>query len=171
MKQQTVTRGRRFAAYFLDGVIVLVLAEFLISTLLPKNVTESAIIDNPFVSFLLSIMAIILKFGYYIYFWNKSRLGRTLGQIVFQLKVKHTVTLQQCIKRLLLMNISAIYLCIAMHYMYLSSIHGDMQNYFVIVAVLSTLIMQLIYAHYINKVDKVTGIEIVSKQKITYKIL
>ena len=129
--------------------------------MLPVLSNKSAALS---IALALNLGGIALSFGYYIFFWNKSKLEGTLGQLAFRLKIIKPVTVKQCIKRLAFMHISTAYCWLAISYMSIRQIAGDMQYNFLAIIMLSAIAMQLIYAFYIDRVDEITGIKVVEKK-------
>jgi len=163
MNKKTLTKSRRFAAYSFDSLIIWTISQIIIVILLPSEILKSNAL-TPLIALALNLGGIALSFGYYIFFWNKSQLEGTLGQLAFRLKIIKPVTVRQCIKRLAFMHISTAYFWLAINYMYIRKIAGDMQYNFLAITMLSTIAMQLIYAFYINRVDEITGIKVVEKK-------
>ena len=162
MNKIIATKSRRFSAYCLDSIIIWILSYMIISNLLPTKTIEAARL-NSFLTLFIDLISIILNFVYYIFFWNQSGFKSTLGQLICNLKIEKKATFQQCIKRLILMNVSMGYFWLAVSYMYLRKLTGATQDRFMLVAILSTMTIQLVYTLYINNVDHSTGIEVVDR--------
>lgn len=163
MKKKILTKSKRFAAYFFDNLIIWTISQIIIVILLPSEILKSNAL-TPLIALAFNLGGILFNFGYYIYFWNKSQLAGTLGQLAFGLKIKKPVTVRQCIKRLVFMHISTVYCCLAINYMSIRKIAEDMQYNFLAITMLSAIVMQLIYAFYIERVDEITGIKVIEKQ-------
>jgi hypothetical protein len=163
MNKKTLTKSRRFAAYSLDSLIIWTISQIIIVILLPSEILKSNAL-TPLIALALNLGGIALSFGYYIFFWSKSQIEGTLGQLTFRLKIIKPVTVKQCIKRLAFMHISAAYCWLAISYMSIRQIAGDMQYNFLAITMLSAIAMQLIYVFYIDRVDEITGIKVVEKK-------
>lgn len=163
MNKKTLTKSRRFAAYSLDSIIIWTISQIIIVILLPSEILKSNAL-TPLIALALNLGGIALSFGYYIFFWSKSQLEGTLGQLAFRLKIIKPVTVRQCIKRLALMHIPAAYCWLAISYMSIRQIAEAMQYNFLAITMLSAIAMQLIYAFYIDRVDEITGIKVVEKK-------
>lgn len=154
--------ARRFIAYILDCITLSILSQFMIYFVFWLGVTEFKN-SNYFLVFFLDLSSIALNFIYYILFWNKLKLGSTIGQLICRLKIKKSATIRQCIKRLVFMKIAAIYSCLALNYIFIRKIEGDLASTLMGITLLSASVMQSIYAIFINKVDKITDIEVINK--------
>lgn len=154
--------ARRFIAYILDCITLSILSQFMIYFVFWLGVTEFKN-SNYFLVFFLDLSSIALNFIYYILFWNKLKLGSTLGQLICKLKIRKSATIQQCIKRLFFMKIAAIYFWLALNYLFIKKIEGNLASILIGVTLLFAIAMQSIYAIFIHKIEKITGIEVINR--------
>ena len=83
--------------------------------------------------------------------------------MAWNLKVSTRPDSKQLIKRIMFMHVASLYLTAAVIYMQISNMEQGIADKFLLIALLSAIVMQLIYAYFINGVDKVTGIKVVDR--------
>lgn len=159
------TKAKRVAAYMLDNVISFLLFQMIISILFICLGTTSAsiLIESEKLFIPINLLFIVFVFLYYRYFWIKSKYHATPGQIVWNLKLSTGPNIHQCIKRIMYMHMASLYLIAAVIYMQMSNMQKGIADKFSLIALLSAIAIQLIYAYFINGVDKVTGIKVVDR--------
>jgi uncharacterized RDD family membrane protein YckC len=163
IEQIKTLKVRRFIAYFLDGIILSGLSSVYISIGLKLGILKFYAMPNVIVPLIVQFIGIMVSIAYYTLCWHSAKRGSTLGQFLCKLKIKKPATIKQCVKRVLLMNIAAVYFWFSASYVFIRKLEGDTQVYCVAIVVLSTILMQLIYAFNIDRVEKITAIEVVAK--------
>ena len=158
-------KSKRVAAYMLDNVISFLLFQLIISILRVclRTTSGSVFTDNMALSISINLLSIVFIFLYYRYFWIKSKYQATPGQMAWNLKVSTRPDSKQLIKRIMFMHVASLYLTAAVIYMQISNMEQGIADKFLLIALLSAIVMQLIYAYFINGVDKVTGIKVVDR--------
>ena len=148
---------RRTLAYFLDSIVVSALFQFF---LLSCSVVISI---NQIGFFRLYFISIILSFGYYTLLWTSS-IRRTVGQFLCQIQIKDEVNTYRCIKRLMYLHLASFFYWCALSYMSFRQLVGDAANIYLIFMSIIVIILHLLYALNINKIDRVSGIEVIFKR-------
>ena len=165
IEQLKLIKVRRFIAYFLDYIILSIFSSIYIFIGVKIGTLKYHIIPSAIIPLLNLFIGIMVSIAYYLLFWSKLKLHSTPGQLICKLKIKVAPTIKQCIKRVLFMNAATMYFWVAATYVISSGrIQEDMQPYCMLIILLSTLAIQIIYAYFINGVDKVTGIKVVDRQ-------
>ena len=161
-----LTKIKRIAAYMLDNVISFILFQIIIIVIhsLLCIVKTSVLIDNQIFVIMTNIISIVFVFLYYSYFWVQSRYYATPAQRLCQIKIKVKPNAKQCIQRIIFMHAGGLYMTITVIYMYISKIEDYIGNKFLLITISSAIVMQIIYGFYIDRVDKITGIEIVDNK-------
>ena len=159
-------RIKRISAYMLDNIISFILFQIIITVfhILLRIIKASISIDNQIFVIIINIVSIVFVFLYYRYFWIQSGYYATPAQMLCQIKIKVKPNLRQCIQRIIFMHVGGLYITIAAIYMYISKMEQYVGNKFLLITISSAIVMQLIYGFYIDRVDKITGIEIVDRE-------
>lgn len=158
-------KTRRVAAYMLDNIIITLMFQLIITILriCLRTTSESIFTDNETLSISINILSIVFVFLYYRYFWIQSKHQATPGQMLWNLKVSIRPNTKQLIKRIMFMHVASLYLTSAVIYAQITDMKQGAADKFLLLALLSAAAMQLLYAYYINKADKITGIKVVGR--------
>ena len=153
---------RRFIAYFLDSAIIGILFQvILLSGILSIN--DSNVSDSKIEFSIVYFIGILLSFGYYILFWTSSAKS-TAGQFICKLQIKQQVTAKTCIKRLIYLHLTSLFYLVALSYMNLRGLTGEAANAYILLTAILVITLQIIYAFNVNRIDRVSGIEVIEKQ-------
>ncbi len=153
---------RRFIAYFLDSAIIGILFQvILLSGILSIN--DSNVSDSKIEFSIVYFIGILLSFGYYILFWTSSAKS-TVGQFICKLQIKQQVTAKTCIKRLIYLHLTSLFYLVALSYMNLRELTGEAANSYILLTAILVITLQIIYAFNVNKIDRVSGIEVIEKK-------
>lgn len=153
---------RRFIAYFLDSAIIGILFQvILLSGILSIN--DSNVSDSKIEFSIVYFIGILLSFGYYILFWTSSAKS-TAGQFICKLQIKQQVTAKTCIKRLIYLHLTSLFYWVALSYMNLRGLTGEAANAYILLTAILVITLQIIYAFNVNRIDRVSGIEVIEKQ-------
>ena len=153
---------RRFIAYFLDSAIIGILFQvILLSGILSIN--DSNVSDSKIEFSIVYFIGILLSFGYYILFWTSSAKS-TVGQFICKLQIKQQVTAKTCIKRLIYLHLTSLFYWVALSYMNLRGLTGEAANAYILLTAILVITLQIIYAFNVNKIDRVSGIEVIEKK-------
>ena len=153
---------RRFIAYFLDSAIIGILFQvILLSGILSIN--DSNVSDSKIEFSIVYFIGILLSFGYYILFWTSSAKS-TVGQFICKLQIKQQVTAKTCIKRLIYLHLTSLFYWVALSYMNLRGLTGEAANAYILLTAILVITLQIIYAFNVNRIDRVSGIEVIEKQ-------
>ena len=153
---------RPFIAYFLDSAIIGILFQvILLSGILSIN--DSNVSDSKIEFSIVYFIGILLSFGYYILFWTSSAKS-TVGQFICKLQIKQQVTAKTCIKRLIYLHLTSLFYWVALSYMNLRGLTGEAANAYILLTAILVITLQIIYAFNVNKIDRVSGIEVIEKK-------
>ena len=153
---------RRFIAYFLDSAIIGILFQvILLSGILSIN--DSNVSDSKIEFSIVYFIGILLSFGYYILFWTSSAKS-TAGQFICKLQIKQQVTAKTCIKRLIYLHLTSLFYWVALSYMNLRGLTGEAANAYILLTAILVITLQIIYAFNVNRIDRVSEIEVIEKQ-------
>ncbi len=153
---------RRFIAYFLDSAIIGILFQvILLSGILSINDSNGS--DSKIGFSIVYFIGILLSFGYYILFWTSSAKS-TAGQFICKLQIKQQVTAKTCIKRLIYLHLTSLFYLVALSYMNLRELTGEAANSYILLTAILVITLQIIYAFNVNKIDRVSGIEVIEKK-------
>ncbi len=153
---------RRFIAYFLDSAIIGILFQvILLSGILSIN--DSNVSDSKIEFSIVYFIGILLSFGYYILFWTSSAKS-TVGQFICKLQIKQQVTAKTCIKRLIYLHLTSLFYWVALSYMNLRGLTGEAANAYILLTAILVITLQIIYAFNVNRIDRVSEIEVIEKQ-------
>ena len=153
---------RRFIAYFLDSAIIGILFQvILLSGILSINDSNGS--DSKIGFSIVYFIGILLSFGYYILFWTSSAKS-TAGQFICKLQIKQQVTAKTCIKRLIYLHLTSLFYLVALSYMNLRGLTGEAANAYILLTAILVITLQIIYAFNVNRIDRVSGIEVIEKQ-------
>ena len=153
---------RRFIAYFLDSAIIGILFQvILLSGILSIN--DSNVSDSKIEFSIVYFIGILLSFGYYILFWTSSAKS-TAGQFICKLQIKQQVTAKTCIKRLIYLHLTSLFYLVALSYMNLRGLTGEAANAYILLTAILVITLQIIYAFNVNRIDRVSEIEVIEKQ-------
>ena len=153
---------RRFIAYFLDSAIIGILFQvILLSGILSINDSNGS--DSKIGFSIVYFIGILLSFGYYILFWTSSAKS-TAGQFICKLQIKQQVTAKTCIKRLIYLHLTSLFYWVALSYMNLRGLTGEAANAYILLTAILVITLQIIYAFNVNRIDRVSGIEVIEKQ-------
>ena len=149
--------ARRAVAYLIDSAVITVLFQaIIISGILPIK-PESKIGFS-----ILYFIGILLSCGYYVLFWTSSS-KNTVGQFLCKLQIKHKVTPKGCVKRLVYLHLASFFYLGAVSYMNLRGLTGEIANSYMLITAITVITLHVIYAFNIDRVDKITAIEVVMK--------
>jgi hypothetical protein len=147
---------RRFIAYFIDSMIIGVLFQgVLLFNILPTNDSKTGFSILYFIS-------ILISFGYYILFWTNTA-KNTAGQFLCRLQIKHRVTAKACIKRLIYLHLGPLFYWGALSYMNIRGLAEEVANSYLVLTAIIVITLHLIYGFNVDRIDKVSGIEVVEK--------
>ena len=163
IEQLKTLKVRRFIAYFLDNIILSGLASIYISIGVKIGMLKFYLLPDVIVPLIVQFLGVAVSIFYFAFCWCSTKRASTLGQFLCKLKIKKSATIKQCIKRVLFMNIKAIYFWVTMSYIFIRKLEGEIQVHSIAVSVISTIVIQMIYAFNIDRVDKITAIEVVMK--------
>ena len=153
---------RRFIAYFLDSAIIGILFQvILLSGILSINDSNGS--DSKIGFSIVYFIGILLSFGYYILFWTSSAKS-TAGQFICKLQIKQQVTAKTCIKRLIYLHLTSLFYLVALSYMNLRGLTGEAANAYILLTAILVITLQIIYAFNVNRIDRVSEIEVIEKQ-------
>ena len=153
---------RRFIAYFLDSAIIGILFQvILLSGILSINDSNGS--DSKIGFSIVYFIGILLSFGYYILFWTSSAKS-TAGQFICKLQIKQQATAKTCIKRLIYLHLTSLFYLVALSYMNLRGLTGEAANSYILLTAILVITLQIIYAFNVNKIDRVSGIEVIEKK-------
>ena len=155
---------RRFIAFTLDYIAISVLTSTYISILSKARLLNYYLVTEAVIHFVNSIFIVGISGVYYLLFWCFLKSCKTPGQLICLLRIEKPAKINQCLKRVLLMNMATIYFWIASTV--IGSVHilsGNIKPYSMFVIMLSAIAIQSVYAYFINGVDKVTGIKVVNR--------
>ena len=153
---------RLFIAYFLDSEIFGIFFQvILLSGILSIN--DSNVSDSKIEFSIVYFIGILLSFGYYILFWTSSAKS-TAGQFICKLQIKQQVTAKTCIKRLIYLHLTSLFYLVALSYMNLRGLTGEAANAYILLTAILVITLQIIYAFNVNRIDRVSGIEVIEKQ-------
>ena len=150
-------KAKRVAAYMLDNIIITLMFQLIITIMriCLRTTNESVFTNNGTLSISINILSIVFVFLYYRYFWIQSKHQATPGQMLWNLKVSVRPNTKQLLKRMALMHVASLYLTSAVIYAQITDMKQGAADKFLLLALLSAAAMQLIYAYYINKADKI----------------
>jgi hypothetical protein len=81
-----------------------------------------------------------------------------------ELQIKQQVTAKTCIKRLIYLHLTSLFYWVALSYMNLRGLTGEAANAYILLTAILVITLQIIYAFNVNRIDRVSEIEVIEKQ-------
>lgn len=159
IKNNKILKAKRIVAYILDSAAISLICG--VSALFIM-ISELQLFSLAHTMYL--IFGVFITCVYYTYFWHYSDSKSTLGQKICSLEINRRATIKQCIKRMLFMNIGAIFYCTALLYANIIGAELHLKSRYLLVTMLCTIAMQLIYPIFIKRIDAVTGIRVAEEK-------
>lgn len=164
IEQLLPIKVRRLIGFIIDYIVISILSYPAVYSVFKSGLLKYDALPRDIIPLLNQTVTLAVGIIYYLLFWCVLKSCRTPGQLICLLRIEKPAKINQCLKRVLLMNMATIYFWIASTV--IGSVHilsGNIKPYSMFVIMLSAIAIQSVYAYFINGVDKVTGIKVVNR--------